>query len=77
MAGKIVIFDTSVLIDHLRTNRYSNNFLDLQGLIRNSSVVLSELSRGATKEAETAFVAALGGNHPILTPLLHGIMVLP
>ena len=68
MAGKIIIFDTSVFIDHLRTNRYSNNFLDLKGLIRNSSVVLSELSRGATKEAETAFVAALARNHPILTP---------
>ncbi|MGD0283684.1 MAG: type II toxin-antitoxin system VapC family toxin [Dissulfurispiraceae bacterium] len=68
MATKIVIFDTSIFIDHLRTNQYSNNFLDLQGLIRNSSVVLSELSRGATKEAETAFVAALARNHPILTP---------
>jgi len=68
MAGRLVIFDTSVFIDHLRTAKYSYNFLTLQGLIRNSSVVLSELLRGATKEAEISFVAALAKNHPILSP---------
>lgn len=68
MAGRLVIFDTSVFIDHLRTDKYSYNFLTLQGLIRNSSVVLSELLRGATKEAEISFVAGLTKNHPILSP---------
>ncbi len=68
MAGRLVIFDTSVFIDHLRTDKYSYNFLALQGLIRNSSVVLSELLRGTTKEAEISFVAALAKNHSILSP---------
>lgn len=68
MAGKIIIFDTSIFIDHLRTNKFSNNFQNLNGIIRNSAVVLSELARGATKEAERGFVSALAKNHPILTP---------
>lgn len=68
MAGRVVIFDTSVFIDHLRTNKYSSHFLFLQGLIRNSSVVLSELSRGTTTETEASFLFALSKNHPILTP---------
>ena len=41
---------------------------NLNGLIRNSSVVLSELARGATRRVEVDFLAALAGNHPILTP---------
>ena len=68
MAGRLVIFDSSVFIDHLRADKYSYNFLTLQGLIRNSSVVLSELLRGATKEAEMFFVSAIAKNHPILSP---------
>jgi predicted nucleic acid-binding protein len=68
MAGKIIIFDTSIFIDHLRTNKFSNNFQNLNGIIRNSAVVLSELARGATKEAERGFVSTLAKNHPILTP---------
>ena len=68
MASRIIIFDTSVYIDHLRTNKYSDHFQNLNGLIRNSSVVLSELSRGTTKEGEKAFVKTLTKNHPILTP---------
>jgi len=36
--------------------------------VRNSSVVLSELLRGATKADEMEFVSALAKNHPILTP---------
>ncbi len=68
MADRIIIFDTSIFIDHLRTNKYTAHFQNLEGIIRNSSVVLSELLRGATKEAEIAFVHVLARNHPILTP---------
>ncbi|MDO9287413.1 MAG: type II toxin-antitoxin system VapC family toxin [Thermodesulfovibrionales bacterium] len=68
MADRIIIFDTSVFIDHLRTNKFQNHFQNLQGLIRNSSVVLSELLRGATKEEEIFFVMTLAKNHPVLTP---------
>lgn len=68
MINRIIIFDTAVFIDHLRTNKYINHFQDISGLIRNSSVVLSELARGATKETELDFIATLAKDHPILTP---------
>jgi predicted nucleic acid-binding protein len=68
MAGKIITFDTSIFIDHLRTNKYMDNFQNFHGLIRNSSVVLSELARGATKDREIDFVLMLAKNHPVLTP---------
>lgn len=64
----ILIFDTSVLIDDLRTARHQARIQSITGLIRNSSVVLSELWRGATKAAEREFVRVLGRNHPIFTP---------
>lgn len=64
----LVIFDTSVLIDDLRTGRHQRRIETLIGLIRTSSVVLAELWRGATKAAEKEFLRALGKNHPILTP---------
>ena len=68
MANRVIIFDTSIFIDHLRTNKHADHFQNLSGLIRNSSVVLSELARGATDESELDFVSTLTKNHPILTP---------
>ena len=68
MANRVIIFDTSIFIDHFRTNRHAEHFQNLSGLIRNSSVVLSELARGATNESELDFVSTLMKNHPILTP---------
>ena len=68
MANRVIIFDTSIFIDHLRTNKYADRFQNLSGLIRNSSVVLSELARGAANESELDFVWTLAKNHPILTP---------
>src|SRR3989442_9672360 len=68
MASSVIIIDTSVFIDHVRTNRYATRIESLSGLIRNSAVVLSELWRGATKAAEQRFLRMLEKNHPILTP---------
>ncbi|HAM50097.1 MAG TPA: hypothetical protein DCP92_05170 [Nitrospiraceae bacterium] len=68
MADRIIIFDTSIFIDHLRINKYAKHIQDVNGIIRNSSVVLAELARGATREPEENFVAALARNHPIVTP---------
>jgi len=64
----LIVFDTSVLVDDLRTARYQAKIQSISGLIRTSSVVLAELWRGATKTAEREFVRALGRNHPIFTP---------
>ena len=66
--SNLVIFDTSVFIDHLRTGCHQQRIESLTGLIRTSSVVLAELWRGATKPAEREFLEALERNHPILTP---------
>jgi predicted nucleic acid-binding protein len=68
MPGNFVIFDTSVLIDHLRTGRHQERIDSVTGLVRTSSVVLAELWRGATKPLEQRFLEALARNHPILTP---------
>ena len=59
MAGNIVIFDTSVMVDHLRTGRHQERIDSLTGLVRTSSVVLAELWRGATKSQEHKFLEAL------------------
>ncbi|HMD77991.1 MAG TPA: type II toxin-antitoxin system VapC family toxin [Terracidiphilus sp.] len=66
--NEIVIFDTSVLVDNQRTRRHSERMAGCPGRIRNSSVVLAELWRGATQPAERHFVRALEESRPVLTP---------
>lgn len=66
--SEIVIFDTSVYIDALRTGRHQERIQTISGLIRTSAVVLAELWRGATEAAEREFLRTLARNHPILTP---------
>jgi predicted nucleic acid-binding protein len=66
--SSIVIFDTSVIVDQLRTGRHQQRIDSLNGLIRTSSVVLAELWRGATNPGERELLRALEKNHPILTP---------
>jgi predicted nucleic acid-binding protein len=63
-----VIFDTSVLVDELRTGRHRNKIQSTEGLVRTSSVVLAELLRGVIAPAERRFIRSLARNHPILTP---------
>jgi predicted nucleic acid-binding protein len=66
--SEIVVFDTSVLIDHIRTNRHFERTQELTGTIRNCSVVLAELWRGSTTPVDRRIVETLERNHPILTP---------
>ena len=66
--SNLVVFDTSIFIDHLRTGRHEQRIAGTSGLVRNSAVVLAELSRAATKPGEQEFVERLARNHPILTP---------
>lgn len=66
--SNLVLFDTSVLIDHLRTGCYQQRFERVSGLVRTSAVVLAELWRAATKPAEREFLRTLARNHPILAP---------
>jgi predicted nucleic acid-binding protein len=64
----VVIFDTSVLVDEARTGRHRKRIESVDGLVRQSSVVLAELLRGVTGPAERRFLSALARNFPILTP---------
>jgi predicted nucleic acid-binding protein len=66
--NKLVILDTSILIDLVRTGRHEERIDAIDGLLRTSSVVLAELLRGIKQPIEQKFISALAGNHPILTP---------
>lgn len=64
----MVIFDSSIYIDDLRSGRFSEQIAEMGDLIRNSSVVLAELWRGATTAAEEKFLAWLANHYPVLMP---------
>jgi predicted nucleic acid-binding protein len=66
--SELVIFDTSIFIDQLRSGRHQEQIEAVTGLIRTSAVVLAELTRGAAKPAEHAFLRKLRRNHPVLVP---------
>lgn len=68
MTSNIVVFDTSVYVDQLRTGCHQTKLDSFVGLIRNSAVVLSDLWRGATKKAEREFVRDSEQNHLVLVP---------
>jgi len=64
----MVIFDSSVLIDQLRTDRHIQRIAGLNDLVRTSVVVLAELWRGASTQAEQTFLRTLERRYPVLTP---------
>jgi predicted nucleic acid-binding protein len=64
----VVLFDTSVLVDEVRTGRHRKRIESVNGLVRMSSVVLAELLRGVSGPAELRFLRTLARNHPSLTP---------
>lgn len=64
----MVIFDSSILVNDLRTGRHSVGIAGLDELVRTSVVVLAELWRGAVTTSEQAFLRALERRCPVLTP---------
>jgi predicted nucleic acid-binding protein len=68
MMSELIVFDTSVLVDHLRTECHRQRMEILNGLIRNCAVVIAELWRGVATSADAEFLRALTRNHPTLTP---------
>lgn len=66
--NEIVLFDTSVLIDQIRTNRHLIRIRQVNGLIRNSSLVLAELWRGAASRVDRRAIEEIEARHLILTP---------
>lgn len=66
--NEMVIFDSSIFIDDLRTGCHAQRFSSLDDLVRSSAVVLAELWRGATTQAEQLFLRALERRYPIFPP---------
>ena len=66
--SEIAVFDTSVMVDQIRSNRHLDRILRLEYLIRNCAVVLAELRRGASSRVDHLVIDALERNHPSLTP---------
>ena len=64
----VIIFDTSVLVDELRTGRHRQRIASITGVVRISAVVLSELWRGVVSAAERRFLESLAKSRPILVP---------
>jgi predicted nucleic acid-binding protein len=64
----LILFDTSVLVDDLRTGHNRERIESVTGLVRMSSVVLAELWRVVIRPAERDFLRALSRNDLILTP---------
>lgn len=64
----LIIFDTSVLVDQLRTDCHRRRIETLNGLIRNSSVVMAEWWRGVVTPADRVALVVLARNHPTITP---------
>jgi predicted nucleic acid-binding protein len=66
--SEVVVLDSSVLVDDLRTGRYNDRIRTIDGILRNCSIVLAELWRGARSSEDREVLKALEQNHPILTP---------
>ena len=64
----IFVLDTSILVDDLRTGCHHNRIAEIDGVVRNSSVVLAELWRGATTLDDQEILESLERNYPTLTP---------
>lgn len=64
----MVIFDSSIFIDDLRSGRHSERIARLDDLVRTSAVVLAELWRGVTTIAEQNFLRTVERRYPIFTP---------
>ncbi len=64
----LVVLDSSVLVDHLRTKCHAERIESLAGVIRYSVVVMAELWRGARTEEEKSLLLHLERSGPLLTP---------
>ena len=66
--SRSAIFDTSILIDQIRSDKHRNRIPSVIGPIRISSVVLAELARGTVTKTDAKILRALAKNQKILTP---------
>ncbi len=63
-----VIIDTSVYVQHFRKGSYRSELSQLPYLIRNSSVVIAELTRGCRTQEERHVIEELANQTLLVTP---------
>jgi predicted nucleic acid-binding protein len=66
--SEVFVLDSSILVDDLRTGCHHDRIAEIDGILRNSSVVLAELWRGANSHADREILESLEQNYPTLTP---------
>jgi len=66
--SNLIVLDSSIIISDLRTGCFADRLEAIDGVLRNSSVVLAELRRGVSSRADRKLLLELERNHPILTP---------
>ena len=66
--SEILVFDSSILVDDLRSGCHRQRIAGLSGMVRFSSVVLAELWRGVTSAVDREILQDLERSRPILTP---------
>jgi len=62
------LLDTSVLVDLFRARKNEDRIHDLQTIVIASSVVLSELLRGARNKTERALIERIASTVPVYAP---------
>lgn len=68
--SEIVVLDTSVIVDQIRTDIHRDRISDLKGIVRTCSVVLAELWRGSSSSVDRKTISALERNHRALSPTI-------
>jgi predicted nucleic acid-binding protein len=66
--SEVFVLDSSILVDDLRTGCHHDRIAEIDGILRNSSVVLAELWRGANSQTDREILESLLRNYPTLTP---------
>ncbi|HUD56985.1 MAG TPA: type II toxin-antitoxin system VapC family toxin [Terracidiphilus sp.] len=66
--SSFVIYDSSIVINLIRSRSFFEQVYGSDPIIRNSSVVLAELWRGASARADRELVRWMQDNFRILTP---------
>ena len=66
--NRFAIIDTSIYVDHYRKDSYHKELTEIQYVVRNSSVVISELRRGCLTPSEREAIEDLAGLSPLITP---------
>jgi predicted nucleic acid-binding protein len=66
--SEIFVLDTTILVDQIRADLHKDRISRLDGLIRNCSVVLAELWRGASSDVDRKTIESMERSYPSLTP---------